>query len=184
VVIPYGEQVFAGPIDKANRPNDPLGTVMVTQLNAEGGYEAVGKHEVARGTPIVVRDAQYRDPAGGAIKTVDKPIVSGAVALDIDGGEMLGGRDKLLEPVGVLILNKQRMLEAHFEMDDTLAYQDKDLASAGSSTRSEKASPTRTRLGEGDGDGDTRGGGDLFNSTGKSNGAKPMRNRRNESSND
>jgi hypothetical protein len=182
VTIPFGEQIFAGPIDKANRPNDPVGSVMLTQLNAEGGYEAVGKQEVTRGTPIVVRDPQYRDPAGGAVKSADKPIASGAVALDVDGGELLPGRDKLLEPVGVLVLNRQGMLEAHFEMDDMLAYQSKDLTRAASSAHSEKASTIRARAGDGEGE-----SGGLFNTnnSAKNKGAKPAVGRgRGEESND
>src|SRR5205085_192886 len=111
VAIPFAEQILAGGVEKPNKSGDPAATAMVTQLNEEGGFEAVGTKEVTRGSSVVVRDAQYIDPVTRALETLKTPINTGAIALDIDGGEQLPGKEKLLEPVSVLILNRQGLLE-------------------------------------------------------------------------
>jgi len=180
VVIPFSNQIFAGPIDKANKSGDPSGTVMVTDLNEEGGYEAVGTREVTRGTSVVIRDAQYLDPATRTLQTTKTLINTGAVVIDVDGGEQLpaAGKEKLLEPVSVLILNRQGLLEAHNELDDALSYQSKDLKKMAETPRA------RQREEESSSDEDSGG---LFKNKASANAntkPQPKRRTRGESSND
>jgi hypothetical protein len=147
VEMPRGEGLLVGgpkPPARGQINPEPSATILVYTVEPETGLEAAAERQVSRGSVLNFKSmVSLHNPT--TKKTEERAVAfdTGALILDIQGGREMrsSGREKLLEPSEVLLLDGNSRLVAHSEMDDL------DLYAQHSPNASEEAAAAPTRPG-------------------------------------